>query len=45
MLYNIQGTDVAGTTEYIYYDDGGIYTLLGSTNNTTCCSYSMTGSP
>ena len=34
-LYEVDGTDVAGTTEYIFYKNGPTYTLLGSTNNTT----------
>jgi hypothetical protein len=34
-LVEVDGRDIAGTTEYIFYDNGGAYTLLGSTNNTT----------
>jgi len=31
-LYEVNGDDVSGTTEYVYYDNGGVYTLLGSSS-------------
>ena len=34
-LIDVSGRDIAGTTEFIFYDNGGVYTLLGSASNTT----------
>ena len=34
-LIDVSGRDMAGTTEFIFYDNGGAYTLLGSASNTT----------
>jgi hypothetical protein len=42
MLEYVQGRDTSGTTEYIYYDNGGTYTLLGSTNNTNAATTAQT---
>lgn len=43
MFIFVQGRDVSGTTEYIYYNNGGVYTLLGSTNNTNAATTAQTG--
>ena len=29
-LIEVTGSDTAGTTEYVFYDNSGVYTLLGS---------------
>ncbi len=42
-LINVTGTDVSGTTEFIFYDNGGVYTLLGSASNTTAAVAASTG--
>ncbi|MGC2600503.1 MAG: hypothetical protein WA384_04025, partial [Rhodomicrobium sp.] len=43
-LVEVTGSDVAGTTEYIFYNNGdGTYTLLGSANNTTAAVTGSTG--
>src|ERR1700733_14215906 len=42
MLEYVQGRDTSGTTEYIYYDNGGTYTLLGSTSNTNAATTAQT---
>ena len=41
-LIEVQGRDIAGTTEYIYYDNGGVYTLLGSASNATAATSTST---
>ena len=42
MLEYVQGRDIAGTTEYIYSDVGGVYTLLGSASNTSAADTAQT---
>ena len=42
-LVEVDGSDVAGTTEFIFYDNGGTYTLLGSASNITAAVTASTG--
>src|ERR1700733_11618327 len=42
-LVEVDGSDVAGTTEYVFYDNGGIYTLLGSASNISAAVTASTG--
>ena len=41
-LVEVDGRDTTGTTEYIYYNNGGTYTLLGSTSNTNAATTAQT---
>ena len=42
-LIEVTGSDTAGTTEYIFYDNSGVYTLLGSASNITAAVTASTG--
>jgi hypothetical protein len=42
-LVEVDGVDTSGTTEFILYDNGGTYTLLGSASNTTAAVTASTG--
>jgi hypothetical protein len=45
MLVEVYGRDIAGTTMFIYYDNGdGTFTLLGSASNTTAANDAQDGS-
>jgi len=37
------GSDIAGTSELIFYNRNGVYTLLGGTPNTTAADSASTG--
>ncbi|MFG1306969.1 hypothetical protein V5F34_22850, partial [Xanthobacter autotrophicus] len=42
-LIQVQGRDVSGTTMFIYYNNGGSFTLLGSASNTTAANDAQDG--
>src|ERR1700691_2765182 len=42
-LLEVTGEDTTGTTMFIYYDNDGVYTLLGSASNTTAADTAATG--
>ena len=43
MLVEVYGQDTSGTTMFIYYNDGGSLTLLGSASNTTAANDAQDG--